>query len=110
MSTYKPRRCSKRWLDGDCPDGVLCIMDDPRYTDRYTVFYKEVHEYDGRRYLFGRAMSEHPTHPQGVGLSIEMQAHGVAAYRYANKHRYCKWTDLPKAVQDCVRRDLEESK
>lgn len=40
-STYRPRRCSSRWLDADCPKGVLCIMDHPAFADRYTIFYAE---------------------------------------------------------------------
>ena len=36
---YRPRRASKRWLDADCPDGVLAIFDIPNICDQYTVFY-----------------------------------------------------------------------
>lgn len=110
MRTYKPRRCSARWLDGDCPPGVLAIMDNPAFADRYTVLYAEVYDYEHahRRYIVGRGMSEDPFHPQGVGLSFEMQTHEAAAYRYRNKHRYCRWTDLPARVQQAVRQDLAE--
>lgn len=110
--TYSPRRCSARWLDGDCPDGVLCIMDNPQFADRYTVIYSRLHVVPGLpfsyydSYLFGRGMSEDP---RGIGMAFEMKPHEVAAYRYRNKHRYCKWTDLPEKVQACVRADLEES-
>jgi len=106
---YSPRRASKKWLDGDCPPGVLAIFDHPKYGDRYTVFYTEVYGGEGREgYMWGRGMSENPTHPQGFGVSFEMQPHEVASYRYANKHRAAKWSDLPEQVKRCVRADLSE--
>lgn len=107
MRQYTPRRCSKHWLDGDCPAGVLAIMDNKGQTaDRYTVFYAEVIKGHNGPWIGYRGMSECPSHPQGVGMYGELEAHHVASYRYAYKHHYCKWTDLPKAVQDCVRADL----
>lgn len=105
---YKPRRASTRWLDQDCPRGVLAIFDNPKTFDRYTVFYcAPVY---GTRYadmwLGYRGMSENPFHPQGFGIYGEMQAHDVALYRYRNSHRACKWSDLPERVKQCVRQDL----
>lgn len=102
----KPRRASRRWLDGDCPRGVLAILDHPNFADRYTVFYAEPYGEDNS-YIAGRAMSENPFHPQGVGLTIEQRAWEVAAYRYRNKHRYAKWSTLPEACKRLVRQDLE---
>jgi hypothetical protein len=103
MRPYTPRRCSKRWLDGDCPDGVLAIFDHPDCTDRYTIFYTEVLE-DGRdlwmTYLGTNESLSFSGHEA-------IRAHQVAAYRYRNKHRYIHWTDLPEAVQGAVRRWLE---
>jgi hypothetical protein len=101
------RVCNKKYLDGDCPDGILCIFDHPDTGDRYTVIYKEVHEHNGTFYVMGRGMSENPTHPQGVGQSFEMKVHELRAYRNANKRRYIKWTSLPDKVKSCVRRDLK---
>lgn len=98
----KPRKCSKRWLDGDCPQGVLAIFDDPRTCDRYTVFYVDVE--DG--YLSYVGMSGAPFHPQGFGQHGEMQAHEVAQYRYHNKHRYARWSALPEDCKKLVRQDL----
>jgi hypothetical protein len=101
------RVCNKKYLDGDCPDGILCIMDHPKFGDRYTVIYKEVIDYgNGLFYLQGRGMSANPTHPQGIGLLFELNVHEVSSYRYANKRRYIKWTSLPDKVKACVRRDL----
>ena len=104
--TYTPRRASKRWLDGDCPKGVLAIFDHPKFADRFTVFYAETATYEGQVWVDYRAMSEAPTHPQGVGLYCQMRAHEVADYRYRNSHRAAKWSSLPEAVQALVRRDL----
>jgi hypothetical protein len=106
---YAPRRCSKRWLDGDCPKGVLAILDHPDSFDRYTVIYSEVFN-DGRTPWLGyRGMSAHPTSPVGFGIYGEMPAHQVAEYRYRNKHRYARWSDLPEEVKAVVRRDCEAS-
>jgi hypothetical protein len=106
---YTPRRASKRWLDGDCPAGVLAIFDHPNAYDRYTVFYKD--PVCGSKYsdmhIGYRGMSENPFHPLGFGQAGEMEAHQVADYRYHNKHRAAKWSSLPEAVKKCVRRDLE---
>lgn len=114
-TTYRPRRASSRWLDGDCPRGVLAIFDnggvDKRNgsVDRYTVFYAEpIEGYGPGDWWIGyRGMSAHPTHPQGVGVYGEMRAHEVAAYRYRASRQACTWTSLPQEVRDVVRRDLQ---
>ncbi|ACF33956.1 hypothetical protein Porky_141 [Mycobacterium phage Porky] len=108
MSDYKPRRCSKRWLDGDCPREVLAIMDSgPKNFDRYTVFYTDAVR-DGRDVWIGyRGMSEHPSSPMGFGVSGQLRAHEVAEYRYRFKHQYIRWSDLPHDVQETVRRDCK---
>jgi hypothetical protein len=100
------RVCNKKYLDGDCPNGILCIFDHPKEGDRYTVIYKEVHEHNGNFYMMGRGMSENPTHPQGIGQSFEMDVHQVRSYRDRNKRYYAKWTSLPDKVKACVMRDL----
>lgn len=109
--SYTPRRQSARWLDADCPRDVLAIYDDKRTGDRYTVFYATpvVAGAYGDTWLGYRAMSANPFDPQGIGLYGEMRAHEAANYRYANRNRACKWSDLPPKVQECVRRDCEES-
>ena len=100
--TTKPRRCSSRWLDSDCPNGVLAILDDARTCDRYTVLYCDV--FDG--HLSYVAMSANPFHPQGFGQHGEMTTYHAAAYRYANKHHYARWSDLPADCKRLVRQDL----
>lgn len=101
----KMRRATKRWLDGDCPSGVLAIFDDPRTVDRYTVFYVEPVTTDGRYFAYA-AMNAAPFHPQGFGQHGELEAHQVRRYRYENNKRACRWSDLPADCQRLVRRDL----
>lgn len=107
--THKPRRCSTRWLDGDCPAGVLAIFEDKREPGApWTVLYAETYGEDDPRgpYVWGRNMSATPSHPCGIGISFELNTAQAAAYRYREKHRYAKWSSLPEAVKACVRRDL----
>jgi hypothetical protein len=101
----KPRRCSARWLDSDCPREVLAIIDlgkrEPSL-ERFDVIYTDVVR-DGRDDWLGLfCLSE-----EGYGYHVEMLAHKVAAYRYRMKHRYTKWSALPDAVKAAVRRDIE---
>lgn len=102
---YTPRRCGKRWLDGDCPKGVLAIIDagpnDPA-PERYDVIYAEVQKNGRDDWLTGFSLSA-----AGAGSHFELRAHEIAAYRYRMKHRYAKWSDLSAAVRAAVRRDLE---
>lgn len=101
---YRPRRCSRRWLDGDCPAGVLAILDHPAYADRYTVIYAEPFtDHNGDVWLsyIGTSAST-----RGISYHDSMRAHDVAAYRYRNKHRYARWSDLPERVRAMVRADL----
>lgn len=108
MSSYKPPRASKRWLDGDCPSGVLAIFDDKKSGDRYTVIYAEPQEFNGRQWLTYVGMSEAPFHPLGIGQHGEMQLHEAVTYRYANHRHSCKWSSLPEDCKRLVRQDLEE--
>ena len=100
--SYKPRRASRRWLDSDCPKGVLAIFDDPRTIDRYTVFYCDV-ERDCITYV---GMNAAPFHPQGFGQHGELSTAQTARYRYENSHRACRWSDLPEDCKRLVRQDL----
>lgn len=109
-SEYTPRRQSKRWLDGDCPEGVLAIYDHPKFADRYTVFYKEpvTGTTFADMWLSYRGMSPSPCSPQGMGCYGEMPASDLAAYRLHNKHRAAKWSALPEAVKALVRSDCTD--
>lgn len=114
MSGYRPRRQSRRWLDGDCPAGVLAIYDNGGGArrggtfDRFTVFYVPTEPLEDRSgWVSYVGASEHPTAPQGFGQHGELRAFEVAAYRYRVAHQACRWSDLPPDVQRMVRRDLE---
>lgn len=108
MRTYTPRRQSSRWLDGDCPRGVLAIYDNGGTSkrngsfDRYTVFYAATDtDHRGETWVTLQAFSEDSSYGHD-----QMRAHDVAAYRYRVRHQACRWTDLPDKVQRVVRRDL----
>ena len=107
MNAYAPRRQSKRWLDGDCPREVLAIYRDKREEyEPYTIFYAALQRpedgcYSGLVYI---GLSELGSYAHG-----EMPAYRAAEYRFRNAHRACKWTDLPKAVQSVVKKDLKEA-
>lgn len=104
MRRYKPRRASRRWLDGDCPAGMLAIFDHPQYADRYTVFYAEPVTGDSLSTMW---LGYRGTSPQGVGHYGEMEAHKIAEYRRRNSHRAATWSSLPDAVKALVRSDIE---
>ena len=113
MNKYSPRRQSSRWLNGDCPRGVLAIYDNGGTSkrngslDRFTVFYAETDtDHRGDVWVSYRGMSEDPCHPWGFGMMDQMRAHEVAAYRYRVRHQAARWTDLPEAVRRVVKRDL----
>jgi len=75
---YTPRRQSARWLDSDCPKGVLAILDAGKTTNgRWTVIYAEpVVSGDYHETILGyRGMCSTPFAPCGVGLYGEMPAH-----------------------------------
>jgi hypothetical protein len=99
------RRQNKRWLDADCPKGVLAIYDDHKSIDRYTVFYVEPVVDDVLCYV---AMNAAPFHPQGFGQHGELRRHEVAAFRYRERNKACRWSDLPQDCKRLVRQDLGE--
>lgn len=110
MRKYTPRRASKRWLDSDCPAGVLDIFDSKGPGERYTVFYAApvTGTTFAGMWLGYRGMDTNPFHPQGIGIYGEMKAHEAASYRYRQKHRRATWSSLPDAVKRCVIQDLSE--
>lgn len=110
MRKYSPRRQSARWLNGDCPRGVLAIYDNGGMSkrngsvDRYTVFYAETDtDHRGDVWVSCLCTSEDPG---SFGGHDTMRAHQVAAYRYRVRGQAARWTDLPDAVKRTVRADL----
>jgi hypothetical protein len=107
MRPYTPRRQSKRWLDGDCPDGVLAIYYDKReWLDPYTIFYTEVLCPGTNRPSLVYVGSS----AGGSYFHGELLTYQVAEYRALNSRRACKWTDLPEPVRRVVLKDLEASR
>lgn len=108
--SYIPRTQSSKFRDGDCPNRVLAIYDNGGKThDRYTVYYKPIEPADNRSsWISYRAMSEDPCSAQGFGIYGEDTAYNVAAYRSRVYRDSAKWSELPEAVKDCVRRDCAE--
>lgn len=107
--SYRPRTQSKKFLDGDCPSGVLAIYDNGGKTlDRYTIYYKPEAAEFRHMWIDYFAASETPTSAGGFGIHGQDPAHQVAAYRSRVYRESAKWSDLPEAVKDCVRRDLAE--
>lgn len=100
---YTPRRSGKRWRE-ECPYGVLDCFDNKGQTaDRYTIFFVPTEPpFEGHVWIDYLGCSENPGSAQGVGLSGQMKAHEVSAYRYRNGHRRCRWLDLPEKVQATV--------
>lgn len=105
---YTPRRASKRWLDADCPKGVLDIFDHPDFADRYTIFYvpdtKAEYSETWIDYLGTSG------NPQAFGGHGQLGAYKVVRYRYDNNHQRIKWSSLPEAVKAVVKQDLTEEK
>jgi hypothetical protein len=120
---YTPRRFGARWNEG-APAYILDVLDNKGKTaDRYTVMYCKDQCYhmakDGtikpgpgefhNTYIPYMAMSENPTHPQGVGMSGELKAHEAANYRYSAGKDRIKWNDLPEKVKACAIRFATQS-
>lgn len=109
--SYTPRTQSKKFLDGDCPAGVLAIYDNGGKTfDRYTVFYKPTEPQDYTRgYIGYRGMSESPSSPQGFGIYDTMTPFQARQYRGGIYRESARWTDLPEEVKRVVRNDCSDA-
>lgn len=99
VSTYKPRRATKRWQEA-APEYVIDCFDNGNKTcDRYTVYiggsqYDPILSRDRKvAYL---AMSDAPTHPQGFSQWGECDA----SYRPARER--VRWLDLPEHIRSHV--------
>lgn len=108
--TGPARRASARYLDGDCPAGVLAIFDNGSTArrggtfDRYTVLYVPTADKEQVDYL---GASEHPSSPQGFGMHGEFRSRWEAReYRRRVYRQSARWSDLPADVQRAVRADL----
>lgn len=101
--TYRPRRATKRWLEG-APEYILDCFKDPRIGDYWVLFggslldppllkYRKVHMLD---------LNDLPNHPS---FGISMWGEIEASYRPA--HRRVRWLDLPENVREHIMRRVE---
>lgn len=84
------------------PNGhrIRCYDSGPRYVDRWTVLFEDfnpVRPYGPRQ---GLAMSDHPSHPQGFGQTIECPP--LATWGPGARHRRVLFASLPPDAQRCV--------
>lgn len=93
---YRPRRASKRWLEG-APEYILdCFDNKGKTTDRYTVLFGGsllVSELLEDRTVFYLGMSDAPTNPQGISMWGECSA----SWRPSRER--VRWLDLPEHIR-----------
>lgn len=104
--TYRPRRASKRWMEG-APEYILSCHDNGGKTcDRYTVYFggSLYHEDMGRDVAY-LGMSDNPTYPTGVSMWGEAPSNCRD-----NSGKKVRWLDLPEHIrQHVVARATESS-
>ena len=93
---YRPRRATKRWLEG-APEYILdCFDNKGRTVDRFSILFGgtllEPLLLEKRR-VFVLGISSNPTHPQGVSMWDECDA----AWRPS--HQRVRWLDLPENIR-----------
>jgi hypothetical protein len=98
------KRYPARFRDGDCPKGILCIIRNEFTID---VIYAERFESRSSVYYQGREMSDDPYHPQGVGISFEVNLYDLAGYRRRCRHNYIAWSELTAAQRKCAIADID---
>lgn len=101
---YQPKRSTKRWLDG-APKALLAVYDNGgKSADRYTALYgAPLWEPSMGSTVPARFMSEHPSHPQGIGMYGEHPSHERACLG-----KKVRFLDLPAPVRRCIERDCSE--
>lgn len=99
MTNYRPRRASKRWLEG-APEYILSVHDaGEKYCERYTVcFGGSLWSPNMGRKVAYLGLSENPTAPMGgVSMWGEIESHNRDA---AGKK--IRWLDLPEHIRKHV--------
>jgi hypothetical protein len=103
-----------RKLRKSYPEGVCGIYDNGgRSADRYTAVFDPFRdEMDGRVYWYYLAMSAHPFHPQGAGISdctVGFRPGSCGNSGWSNAcGKVIEWEDLPEDCQTAVKNWLEE--
>lgn len=94
--SYRPRRASKRWLEG-APEYVLDCFDNKGKTyDRYTVLFGGTlidEEYAKFKVVSFLGMSNDPSHPLGFSQWGEVDS------TWRPSRDRVRWLDLPENVR-----------
>lgn len=103
-ANYRPKRSTQRWLDG-APKALLAVYDNGgKSTDRYTALYgAPLWEPSMGTTVPARFMSEHPSHPQGIGIFGEHPAWDRSVLG-----KKVRFADLPPDVRRCIESDCTE--
>ena len=95
---YRPRRANKRWMK-DAPDFILSVHDDPRFADRYTIYFvPDKEDYTSR--VDCSILYLGCSHTPDLLNSISMFGEVDCTQRQTN--RRIKWLDLPENVRKHV--------
>ena len=103
--TYRPRRATKRWLEG-APEYILDVFDNKGKTaDRYTILFGgsllDPHLLKDRK-VHMLSLNNLPDHPcYGISMWGEIEA----SYRPAHHRR--RWLDMPENVLEHIMRRVE---
>lgn len=103
--SYRPRRSSKRWLEG-APKALLAVYDSgEKDSDRYTALYGEPlwNAKDFGNTVPARFMSSNPSHPQGIGIFGEHPS-----WDRKSLGKKVRFKDLPEPVKRCIVNDCTE--
>lgn len=103
--TYRPRRASKRWLEG-APEYILdCFDNRGKSADRYLILFggtlldQDLLKY---RRVHMLCLNDIPTHPC-FGVSMWGEVEGS----YRPSHQRVRWLDLPQNVREHIVQRVE---
>lgn len=96
---YRPRRATKRWLEG-APEYILdCFDNKGKTSDRYTILFGGALLEESlvkERKVFYLGMSTEPTSPQGISMW------GDCSAAWRPSHHRVRWLDLPEHIRKHV--------
>ena len=95
---------TKRLLPAGKPRYVRCYDNGGKTYDQYTVVYTGHYTHKTGRQHWSVCMSEHPFHPQGVGMHNEYP-YQIDRPSYGHLGKRIKFDDLPEDCQKLVLQD-----
>ena len=104
MAEYRPRRSSKRWLEGAPRQVLACYDNGGKTLDRYTILFDTFWKGCDGYQIDAYGASENPYNPMGFGMSVTVPAY-VDRKKLGKK---LKWSELPEPVKRAVRAWCEE--